>query len=185
MHLQPVISAPVTEPISLDTMKGWLKVEFGDDDALIGSLISAAREWATAHTGLICAGSVQVVERYETWPIGGVFVPGYGPILSVTTLKYYDADNVLQTVSGSEYYYEAGGEAGAVCMKDSFTNPSLYGRPGAVVLTYTAGFSEVPSVMITAMRLMVAYWYENRVDSPKPQHSLRAAESLLRAWKRR
>lgn len=37
---------PITEPVTLAEAKTQLRVEFDEDDALIASYITAAREWA-------------------------------------------------------------------------------------------------------------------------------------------
>jgi len=46
-----LISPPAVEPVTLDEAKAHLKVDTTDDDALIATLISAARAKAEWHTG--------------------------------------------------------------------------------------------------------------------------------------
>ena len=43
----------MSEPIDLPTAKVHLKAESGEDDDLIGSLITAAREYVEDYTGLV------------------------------------------------------------------------------------------------------------------------------------
>jgi len=50
MPLQ-LVSAPAGEPITLLEAKQHLRVDVDDDDALIGSLITAARQAAETRTG--------------------------------------------------------------------------------------------------------------------------------------
>ena len=72
-------------------------------------------------------------------------------------------------------------------LKDGYTWPDLEDdRPGAVEITYVAGYgdnaSDVPEDLRTALRFILADWYENRGDQmqkrnealpiPKQAHSL-------------
>jgi Phage gp6-like head-tail connector protein len=58
--------APQVEPVDLTDMKNYMKVEFSDDDTLISSLITAARELVEAFTArsLINKGYIQTLDSF-------------------------------------------------------------------------------------------------------------------------
>lgn len=61
------------------------------------------------------------------------------PLISVTSVKYYDEDNVLQTVSPSNYFVTAG-LVPRVQFVETFDPPSVYLREDAIQVEYIAGF---------------------------------------------
>ena len=69
------------------------------------------------------------------------------PVLSVTSVKYYDASNALQTLASSYYRLHQQSETAAELGWDdtTFTTPSLYDRDDAVQITYAVGYATVPA----------------------------------------
>jgi len=65
----------------------------------------------------------------------------YGPLLSVTSVKYYDQDGTLQTLAPTNYWVDTVSEPGEVELVYDFTPPTLqYGRPNAIQIEYKAGY---------------------------------------------
>src|SRR5436190_14395629 len=85
--LLTLIAAPSFEPISLAEAKLHLKSETTDDDALIGTIIAAARELAEQRTG-----RALIDQRWER--VLDVFPDAIQlarpPLVSVESLKYVD-----------------------------------------------------------------------------------------------
>lgn len=65
------------------------------------------------------------------------------PVISVSAVEYYDADNVLQTVSPSSYYV-TDSVVPELRFVSSFSAPTVYVRPDAVRVTYVAGYTPDP-----------------------------------------
>lgn len=61
------------------------------------------------------------------------------PLQSVQSVRYYDADNVLQTVDPASYYVSQDGMPQVRFVK-SFVRPEVYDRPDAVRVDYTVGY---------------------------------------------
>lgn len=60
---------PIAEPVTLEEAKLQLRVEFNEDDALISSYITAARQWAEGflNTALVAADGEEPPEIKQTW----------------------------------------------------------------------------------------------------------------------
>lgn len=159
---------PVYEPVTLAEAQTHLIIN-GEDD-YINTLIKASR---------------QMVERYlnrslmlQTWTS---YVDGWcrsfslpnAPILDVTSLKYYDGEGTVQTLSTSEYWADIISEPGKIEMAYNFSPPQLQiGRPNAIEILFTAGYSPsatesvqqaaVPAPIKHAMKLILTDMHEHR-----------------------
>ena len=73
-------------------------------------------------------------------PEVGVGVPLYRPpVVSITSVAYYDGDNVLTEVDSTNYFLTEGHDLPSVQFVSTFS-PTLYTRPDALQITYVAGY---------------------------------------------
>jgi uncharacterized phiE125 gp8 family phage protein len=154
----------MADPVSLADMKLHLRIESAveDDDDLITSLITAATKWCEDYQGRKYVTQT-VVEKFDAFP--EVFRPLYVPLIAVTSIGYTDEDGNGQTVESSVYDVDTTSERGRIALAYSQSWPSIRDVVNAVTLTYTAGYgdaSAVPDTIKTAIKLLVAHWYENR-----------------------
>lgn len=174
------ISAPAYEPITLALAKEWLKVDTSAEDATIGALIQAAREFAENHTGQLWAQRT-VTEYLDEWP-GYVICPAFGRVQAISDVSVIlDGASTYTAVSTTAYVTDTVSIPARIVLRAGQSWPTLETRPNAVKITYTVGFasiSDVPESIKTAMRLLLAFWYENREDIGTPKHE-RAAKNLL------
>lgn len=163
-------TGPQAEPITRGEAKDHLRVEVNDDDQLIDSLISAAREVveATTQRQLMTATWKLWLPRFplSRYPI----VLPLPPLGSVTHVKYYDTDNALQTWATNQYIVFK--QEGPVAMESeihlapTLSYPATVTRPDAVEVQYVAGYgaegAAVPTALRQAMLLLIGHHYENR-----------------------
>lgn len=162
-----LVTAPATEPITLDEAKAHLRVSITDDDALITALIVAARERAEQETrrALIT----------QTWDATGRYFPGVirlpkPPLISITHLKYFDTANVEQTLDAATFYKTAapaGPDAspGRISLRYGQVWPSVYAEEDVVTVRFVAGYggtASVPQTIKQGMLLAIGHWYANR-----------------------
>jgi hypothetical protein len=132
-----------TEPITLTEMKNYLRVDYSDDDDLITSLITAAREVIEKYCG------ISIVEKTVNlvWPAyEPILQVPYGPVQSYTTLTIDDED------------------------VDEPEDNTLREDAGELVMEYVAGYDTVPQAIISAIKELTAIYYGNRgthVEMPK------------------
>lgn len=153
-------SGPVTEPVTLDEMKTYLKLvgfiddndstsipEFEDDDDLLEEMITTSRQ--TLEEEL----NVSIVNH--TWrAVGATNQAGnvqlkYGPVNSITSIK--DSEGTAYDESDPDVVKLIG-------------DYLKYPNDCDMTVEYEAGFSDVPKPIITEIKRMVAYMYENRGD---------------------
>lgn len=178
------VTGPAVTPISLSEAKAHLRVDSTDEDTLIEGLISAAVSHFDAR-GLL--GRAMIT---QTW---AEYFPQYvervrlsmTPFISLTSVQYYDKDNVLQTATLSDFETWKHGDYVILKAKENFQWPQGYTRPDAFKVTYQAGYgssaTDVPQSVRQAMLLAVAHWHEHRmaVDDTKMVELPMAVDALL------
>lgn len=157
-----------TGVVTLAEAKLHCRVDTDDDDALLAAYLMAAAAWAQQFTRRQFLTET-LVEKYRAWPSGEVFVLPRPPLVSVTTITYYDSGGTLQTVDDDDYRvlasYASDWMHGLVEPIEGFSWPSLDDRREAVTVTYVAGYgaaAAVPDGIKTAILQLVAHWYGNR-----------------------
>jgi len=194
-----VKTAPLKEPISMLEAHEHLRIDIDDDDGLIMGYIKAAREYCEGFQNRTFINTV-----YELWldsfPCAEderfyyrkeIELPR-PPLVSVTSVEYYDTANVKYTMTASDYFAAVKSEPAVVSLAYGKTWPSITLRPKeAVCVTYTAGYgtavAAVPQRVRQAMLLIIGHLYEHReavTDKPLTDVPL-AVESLLsldRIW---
>lgn len=169
-----VIIAPETEPISLDEAKQFCRIDtdLTDENDLISSLITAAREQIEVQTGRAFAVQTLRVtlDKFPTKSLS-VVLPR-GPLLEVVSVDYDDADGEEQTMDEADYTVHPYGMLGAIQAVTSW--PITSGAHGCVRITYSCGYSVpptgedeaeselIPARARTAILYMINHWYERR-----------------------
>lgn len=167
MHLPDppisVVTGPTTEPLTLAEAKLHLRVDYTDDDALITSLIAAARQQCELEARRSFVTQTFKLEM-ASWPMGALRLPR-PPLVAVTAITYIDAAGVTQTVAAANYRVYAG-EAALLLLDTNGSWPSEQLAPGpAITITYTAGYgaaASVPDRYKAAIKLLISHWYEQR-----------------------
>jgi uncharacterized phiE125 gp8 family phage protein len=94
-----------------------------------------------------------------------------GRATAVGSIKYYDADGTLTTLSSDDYFTALNGEPARIVPKPAVSWPTLQdGRPEAVEIEFTAGWAtpgDVPADLVGAVKLIMADRYFNRGDDAK------------------
>lgn len=155
-----LLAGPAAEPIALAEAKAWLKLDGEDEDALVGTLMAAARLHVEGATGrALIAQSWRLV--LDAWPDTGVVRLPVTPLLSLTSITAYDSDGVDHEVSLD------GIDAGRaeLLLPADIDAPALRERNG-IAIDYVAGYGEagadVPEALRQALLLVMAFWFEHR-----------------------
>jgi len=180
MPLQ-LVTPPAGEPISLAEAKLHLRVDGGDDDPLIGSLITAARQAAETITGrqLMTARWRLVLDAFPG-PLlmhagsGSSFsLPTHAillakcPVQSVVSVEYLDMNGTTQVLPASDYVLDAACEPARLSPVFGKTWPPTLPQIGAVTVTFDAGYgsaSEVPEGLKSWIKLRVGSLYGHREE---------------------
>jgi uncharacterized phiE125 gp8 family phage protein len=178
-----VLSPPASEPVSLAQAKNHLKVDNQEDDALIASIVSAARQYVEQHcnTAII---TQTIAEQFPHFISRGMAL-SVAPVIEVSAIQYTDDarnENILPT---SVYGVNIFTKPGAVFLRYGQTFPTTIPEPDAVTVTYTAGYGDssgdVPEPIRQAILLMVGDMYQNRENMVKRLPTM--AEYLLAPYR--
>jgi uncharacterized phiE125 gp8 family phage protein len=161
-----LITAPLSEPITLAEAKLQLRVDLIEEDALISGLIAAAREWAESYTNRqFMAATYQLVEKTNKHCIA---LPK-NPVQSIDSITYVDEQGVTQTLAPDTYELSNSDEPALL---------ELYQRPNSehITITFKSGYEsaeKVPASIKSAMLLVIGYLYAHREDTVKkmPTHA--------------
>tara|TARA_R110002110_G_scaffold112837_1_gene280290 strand:- start:356 stop:934 length:579 start_codon:yes stop_codon:yes gene_type:complete len=163
MRTYQVITAAATYPVSLTETKLHLKVDIGTDDTLITNLIIAATELSEEYTNRFfietiikqtCSNFNELKELYKS------------PVISVTSVVYYDSNNAIQVLANTEYVVNNEFEPCQINLADTKSYPNITTRVDAVNSVYKVGYgasaNDVPHTIKQAILLTIGNWYENR-----------------------
>jgi len=174
-----VTQGPASEPLTVSEVKDYLKVDSSADDTLIGTLITAARQWVENH----CALALLPQTAIQVW---GVFDKemdlALSPLRSVSAITYLDTGGTQQTLSASVYGVDNIRTPSRIYRAYGQSWPSTYEAPNAASAIFTAGYdaaSAVPAAIKQALMLTIADMYDNRTDYVKRLPT--AAEYLLQS----
>jgi len=155
-----VITPP--EPVvTLEEAKAHLDELSADKDPLILLYIEAATAQIDGPTGWLgcCIGTQTIEERFDDFGCDGEVRLTYGPVQSVTSVKYIASDGTETTVSGADYSL-IGGSSIYPAYGAEWPTPQDVGD--AVRVRYVSGRATVPASIKVAILLMVGDLYANR-----------------------
>lgn len=182
------LTAASVEPVSLELARKHLRVDFTDEDELIGFYLTAAREWIEGYLGMALAlqqllwvtatvpfvGAapfvalpfpIQINPLWFPWPgtLGQPTALPRAPVVSVEFVSYGawgQADTVLPDTS-----YQVDVALGRL----RFTYDATPAGHDHIAIRFTAGYAtpaQIPSSIRFGVLLMLAHFYENRGDQP-------------------
>ena len=162
-------AAQAAEPISLDAAKGFLRVDSADENAYIGALITAARQFVESST--LRALLTQTWEMTLDEAREEVRIPR-PPLQEVTKIEWINEAGVKSVVSSSTYDVElAQGAPGRVRLRTGCVWPIHRGFASFIV-TFKAGYGDdaaaVPAGLVEAIRQVLAHFYSGRPAEDLP-----------------
>jgi uncharacterized phiE125 gp8 family phage protein len=161
-----LLTPPAVEPISLAEAKLYLRVEHDDDDAVIASLITAARAQVEmqARVALITQAWRFV---YSRWPATGRLTLTRAPVRQLLSARVYDGAGVAQAINTLAFSIDR--VLGVLGFQ-----PCVLPAPGRLVggieidieLGFGPAAADVPAPLRQAVKLLLAHWYETRGPAP-------------------
>jgi len=173
-----LVTAPAEEPLTTAEAKTHLKVSGTDEDTLIGNLIVAARQHAERY---LRRALVSQTWDYYVDDFTDPILLQKSPVTEVSSIKYYDTDNVLQTLSDSYYEVDLVSEPCRINEAYGYTYPDVYyDKPNAVQIRVVCGYTDsdaVPDLIKQGMYLFLTHLYEHRGDE-----SIRPPRAIYDLW---
>lgn len=186
MKLRKLVG-PLQEPVTLATAKAHAHVDTSDENDLINSYISSAREAVEAYVHRTLVHTIYEYKLDGGFP--AVILLPRGPVFnsSSVSIQYVDDDGDTQTLATSVYQVSTGD----ICkIQPAYGQVWPHTQPvlDAVIVTFTAGYpaleegsptdyaGNVPNIFKDAILSLVVDRFENRGPD---------GGDLSDAWKRR
>ena len=166
-------------PVTLETIKEYLRCEDSADDSLLTSLMAAAVSYVQEVTGVIFSYS-RIVNRYKSFPsqsqslsVTPEFIVGSSFVISGTILTYPSkATGVLSTltVTNGDFTYAILNNYGLLIPTasgwpvDDFDTESPRGlfMQAQVTPPSSASSNGLRQQLAVAVKMLVGHWYANR-----------------------
>lgn len=169
--------APTVEPVSVSDIKLQLRVDDDAEEDLIDSLIQTARVWVEEYTGVRLMSQTVTLYIDDAFPLSR-FRLRVSPVQSISSVKYYDDDDVLQTLASNTYRF---GNAIVPRIEPVDSWPSAKCRLDAVQIEMVVGYTTsaaIPDQFKQAIKLIVGDLWLNREASQEgmliePRYSVR------------
>lgn len=161
---------PQAEPLTLAEARAHLRLDGGDEDALLQALIVTARQHLERETGL-CLLSQSWRLYLDRWPADGIVRILRSPLQTVQSIAVYDAGGAAAEVSLEDYLLDGAARPARLWLRQRLAP----GRAmNGIEIDFTAGYGEagtdVPDTLKRAMLLHVGHMFAFRgVISPEQQ----------------
>jgi uncharacterized phiE125 gp8 family phage protein len=187
-----IVTAPTIEPVTLADAKLFLKVDETADNALITSLIKAARHVCERYTSRALTAQTwqiffDIVQGSDhplsegishgadlSYNASALFLPK-PPLVSVTHVKTYDDSDVATTWASTNYFVDTATEPGRIVPRSGVSWPTATRVANGIEIQFVAGYAalgtdpetyDIPEDMVTGIKRMINHLYENRGDDP-------------------
>lgn len=165
-----LLTGPGSEPVSLDEVKAWLRLDSSDEDQLLSTLIVSARMTLEAYTRRFFV-TQRWRMRLDAWPAQTLrrrtlAIP-FAPLSAVSDIRVYDSSDVAQTVSRESYRAAPTREAGRLVFLEPPAKPgrAYDGIEIDIDVGYGESATDTPESLRRAILALVAHWHENRGDA--------------------
>lgn len=167
-----LVEKPAAPPLTLAAAKQHLRVDGSDDDDDITAAINDAAGYIDGPNG---AGLALITQTWELslpgFGLGPIVIPLW-PVQSVETIEYLDCDGETQTIDPAACRVDLHASPVEIYPAWAASWPSVRCGPGAVTVTFKAGFgdapADVPDSLGRAVRLLVGHYFKNREGEAMP-----------------
>lgn len=179
-----VATEPTQEPLSLQEVKDYLRIEDSTDERILQSMIETARRFAEQHTGraLMQQTIHQFIDGYDEMedPLfegfrTGPYLTYYknyitlasSPVISVTSVSTFNDEDTETTFAASRYFVDNVREPSRIVLRNGETFPTALRVANAIKIVYVAGYSSpfsIPEPIRLGMLQHIAHLYEHRGD---------------------
>ncbi len=163
-----LVTAPVIEPVTLTEAKLQCRQDIDDENALIQTLIRAAREHVEAYCHR--ALTTQTWDwKLDGFPCGALHLP-MGNVTTITSITYVDGNGDSQTWSSALYQTDlpVGPKSLRGRIQPAYQQfyPSTRDQMNAVTVRFVAGYGNtqqaIPDGIRHAMLQLIGHWFMNR-----------------------
>jgi uncharacterized phiE125 gp8 family phage protein len=178
-----VITEPIIEPITVDELKLYARIDGTDEDTLLTTFIKAARQGTEKYLGRKLIEQI-ITTSLDCWNYY-VFKLPIGNLISLVEVRTVDESNISTVYDSGNYYIRDISDPAEIVIKQGTTYPSNTARDkGGYEIEYKAGYGDeaedVPDAIREVIKMWAALIYENRVPIDEPPDAIK---TLLHFYK--
>jgi len=179
-----VTTEPTAEPLSLQEVKEYLRLEDASDERVVQPMITAVRQFAEEHLGRSLMQQTITLyldtaidtenplwEGMRTAPdlnyYKNYIVLPKSPVQSVTSVKTYNDSDTATTMAASKYYVDTSREPARIVLRTGESFPTALRVANAIEVIYVVGYASayaIPEPIRLGMFQHIAHLYEHRGD---------------------
>lgn len=157
-----LITPPAGLPVSLADLKAHLRIETGDEDDFLTSLLSAATSHVEAVTGkaLLAQGWRIYLDAF---PPNCIVELAQGPLISLDAVTVYDEVGQPVVIDTQNYDVDRHSEPARLRFRE-VANPSrvFNGIEIDITIGYGEAGTDVPGQLLRAVMVLCAHWHAVR-----------------------
>jgi uncharacterized phiE125 gp8 family phage protein len=166
-----VTTEPAIEPVTLDELKLFARIDGSDEDTLLEGFIKSARLLTENYLNKALIEQT-ITLKMDFWPDESIELPR-PPLISITAVETLSESDVATVYSSSNYYTVTTSEPGLLVLKNSVVLPYNSVRYyGGYQIRYKAGYGATAASVPQAIRDSIKQWatamYENRAVGSEP-----------------
>lgn len=166
-----VSTAPAVEPVSVDELKLFARIDGDDEDSLLADFIKGVREKSELYLWRAFIEQ-SITLKMDFWPSDKIELP-QPPLISITSVSTLDEDDVATTYSSDNYYAITESTPGLLVIKNDVDWPTNDDRiHGGYQVIYKAGYGtgsdDVPQTIRLGIMMWATYVYETRLMGSVP-----------------
>ena len=178
-----VTTGPAIEPITVDELKDFARIDGTDEDTLITAFIKAARIQTENYLNRALITQTVTVSM-DFWPSTRLELP-FPSMQSVTEVRTLEEDGTATVYDADNYYTRILGIKGEIILKIGSTPPQSLNRTvGGIEIDLVAGYgdasTDIPQLIVEGLKLWANVIYEKRVIDDKPPPEAAAMLQLFR-----
>lgn len=170
MYGLKLITPPIEEPVTLAEVKAYLRLDPADAtlDTDLNDLIVAARTEAENFQNRAYMERTYDL-ALDSFPSMPLKLP-MPALVSVTSIEYTDADEVITTIPTTDYIIDQISEPGRIAFASGSCWPSITLRSiNGVVIRFVAGSGSAPENVKLAIKFFVGFRFENPEQEEMPE----------------
>lgn len=164
-----LLAGPTVEPLTLAEAKTYLRVDHDAEDALIASLVTAARATVEALTRRVLIDQSWRLVR-DAWPASGLIAVPVNPLREILAAHLIGAAGGDVELPLAAFVADTARLPGVIRVeRGAVPAPArpIAGIALDVIAGHGPGPDHVPSPLVEAVRVVLAHFYEHR-DVPGP-----------------
>lgn len=155
-------AGPAEEPVTLAEVRGFLRLDGTEEDALATALLTAARALLEAETrrAFVTQSWRLILDR---WPEREIRLP-LAPAIRIDGIAVATAAGE-EAIDAALYESDLGHEPPRIVVKRGMRLTRPANEVGGIAIDFTAGYgaaADVPEPLRQAMLMLVAHWFETR-----------------------